>query len=200
MQPNLFILPILTALLLVATTHAQVQPTPQLTPVDQAVDDLDPLATSLRRIEPGLGSQPQQSTLFQIRQPLPLQGQPLTPTMLVPQPVYYHITPGVTARVGRTDYLVAKPDNTLGLNIAPRRDGEFLQFAGPNTIFQLSAQPSLPTALPTYAPRDYRLQPVMSYPQSLVDHRVNPYRIDTRLDLRVDYALPRPATSHTNPP
>lgn len=104
-------------------------PASALRPVDQAVADLDPLATSLRRVEVGLGRDGQQASLFEVAPP---------PGHVHHVPVYYRIGPGFVTRVNRMDYLVRRGRRELAMNEAPFMDGEFIELIPANTVFELT--------------------------------------------------------------
>ncbi len=94
--------------------------------VDQAVEDLDPLATSLRQRERGLNIYGEQSSLF--RRSPDLQDDART---------YYRVGPGYRATLDRIDYVVITGPETIEMNVAPPRDGEFHEIVPPNTVFDL---------------------------------------------------------------
>jgi len=154
------------------------QSRPQLRPVDQAVEDLDGLAVSLRRMGKGIRSDGEQTSLF--KYPQPAVGSALT------RP-YLHVAPGVIARIDRPDYLVfaGTRDKRILLkeNVAPKVDGMFIEVIPPNTIFELRPLDQLigpPTQAVAPQPSKYRIDTRLSPPPLLGDHRID-LRIDTKL-------------------
>src|SRR5262245_11990827 len=117
-----------------------VDPAFELHPVDQAVADLDPLAISLRKIDTGLRIDGENTSLFS---PAPMPGKQLPPRWMSLDPVrpvesvpYYFISPGVRARVDRLNYLVRNERaRGVDVNVAPRKDGEFIELIPANTVF-----------------------------------------------------------------
>ena len=155
-----------SAVLLATAASGGAMPPQQLQPVDQAVEDLDPLATSLRRIEPGLDKYGQHSSLFR------RVGRGDEPNRV---PVYFRIGPGFTARVDRIDYIVRDDENGLTVNEAPKAEGQFIELIGPNTVYELS---------PITTPRRPEMPPPSRHE---VDNRIwQNMRIDTRIDGRID--------------
>lgn len=137
-------------------------------PVDANVGDRDPLATSLRRIEPGNAQHSFANRLTVIdfsRRWLPFD--PATPTTtdpatgLVHSQGYQYRAPGVRALVDRPDYLVDLGGRALGRNVQPVRDGAQFMIIPANTVFQLTSErpatpaPNLPAPHENY--RDLRL-------------------------------------------
>lgn len=198
------LLPALLLLALAAPADLRAQ---QLVPVDQAVGDLDPLARSQRTIQVGLRSTGEQTALFELR---PDPAGRTTPGPLIDAPVYYRVGPGFRARVDRLDYLVVTPEQTLGLNSAPRRDGEFYELIPANTVFDLRPSPLAPLPVASAAPLDARAAkaaaaadprsiqtPRPNAPRALppedlaARYRVEPRRIERQIDNRL---IPRRAT------
>ena len=150
-------------------------PSQQLQPVDQAVDDLDPLSVSMRRIEVGLRIDGEQTSLFKT----------VGRDSQFGAPQYYRIGPGFTARVNRMDYLVLRDGGRrpqLDMNISPRVDGEFLELIPADTLFEI--QPLGPHTL-SY-PLTFEAQPrgrgqAPIHTQWRIDNAV-----DTRIDLRIN--------------
>lgn len=135
-------------------------------PIDQAVVDLDHLATGLRRVETGLRLEGEQTSLYQ---PDPTQAQ--TSGLPIPttnRPTYYRLSPGLQAQVNRIDYLVPTRGGGLGLNIQPAVDGRFIEMISANTVFVLS---------PLVKRNEL---PAMLSPDRRID-----YRIDGRIDGRL---------------
>ena len=164
-------LKILITIVALTTTIASAQPHGDLQPVDQAVADLDLLATSLRHIQTGLRTDGEQTSLFVLK-PSPTNafdtpGQTPPPWGINEQPVYYRIGPGFQAKVDRMDYLIRTGKRQFEINIKPLRDGEFFEMIPANTVFDLTPRTTTPT---------------IDRPQSTATDR----RIDARLDLRVD--------------
>ena len=165
--------PLLPAL--AASAPAQVAQD-QPPPVDRAVADLDPLATSFRRIEAGLGQFSPDAPLRQVQSAgwLHAGGVPLDPATGLPMPQgYVYSAPGFRAFLPRAEYVVRAVDdpNIKDRNVAPRVDGEFITVAGPNVVYDLVHRPERRIARPT-----------------------DPNAVDHRLDTRIDGRLPaRPA-------
>jgi hypothetical protein len=118
-------------MLLTMTTALVAAPPEQWRPIDQAVEDLDALGTSLRRVEPGLRSDGEQTSLFQ------------TPADEFGQSQLYRVGPGFRARVDRVDYLVRRDRRDVAFNVAPRRDGEFVELAPTQTVYELTPMPTI---------------------------------------------------------
>lgn len=155
-----------SVLWLITAATGSAMPPQHLQAVDQAVEDLDPLAKSMRRIEPGLDQYGQHSSLFR---------RVGRAGALNRVPVYYRIGPGFIARVDRIDYIVRDDENGLTVNEAPKAEGEFIELIGPNTVYELS---------PITTPR----QPeTPGSSQHEADNRIwQNMRIDTRIDGRID--------------
>jgi hypothetical protein len=154
-----------------------------LKPIDQGVGDIDPRATSLRRVESGLRIDGEQTSLFQLNQPVDL----------VHRPQYYRIGPGFRARTDRLNYLVLDKDDpgtrkrpNFAFNQQPRVDGEFIELVGPNTVFELTLGYESPFITPPQIDDrplpDARLAPVID---SRLDGRLDTL-IDGRLETRID--------------
>ncbi len=121
--------------LLLMPTVANGQPPEHFRPIDQAVEDLDLLATSLRHVPPSFEPNVAQSRLIQMNQ----HG-----TMLPGQTLpYYRIDKGVIARVDRLDYVAIDTKNKFHLNAAPRSEGAFLELIPANTIYELRSIESI---------------------------------------------------------
>ncbi len=184
-------------LIAAATVGAQAQ---ELVPVEQAVEDLDPLARSLRRVEPGLYIYGQQTSLFRL--------QPTDPNNLSGQ-IYYRIGPGFRARVSRIDYLSLTTDfvprrfrpQDFRLNVQPRIDGAFIELFGPNTVFDLTNPTLPPLAAP--APVDPYQDPFVQYQnEPTLNNQMIPqidYRLDTRIDTRIDARIDRQLSNIPSP-
>ncbi|MCC7407589.1 MAG: hypothetical protein IT442_05930 [Phycisphaeraceae bacterium] len=144
----------LLAALLLFAPRAHAEPLTSPTPVDQGVADVDPLSTSLRRLEAGLSPLGQASALFLLPadQAPPANAPPTSLHQLDGQSdfVYYRVAQGYRLRVDRIDYLVRDSDDNLFLNHQPRKDGEYREIPGPNSYFDLSPLDPL-TALPPAA-------------------------------------------------
>lgn len=104
--------------------------------VDANVSDVDPLAASLRRVEPGNAQHS-----FNARLTTTDFGAGWTPynrpNGSAEDRKYRYTSPGLTALIDRPDYLVAT-DEGLGLNVQPRRDGEQFMLIPANTVFSLT--------------------------------------------------------------
>jgi hypothetical protein len=166
----------LTAALIFAfavAAHAQ----PQGTPVDQSVGDLDKLSVSHRVVNPGIRSDGEHTSLYQIQpqEVYEITGRPISTTNQ--QTAYYRVAPGVNATFDRLEYLVrSRQDNEeTAMNVAPRYDGQFFEIVPANTVFVLSpeTEPARET-IENEARQDWR-----------VDGRVD-RSVDLRIDRRVD--------------
>jgi len=150
-----------------------------LEPVDQAVADLDPLARSQRRVEAGLRSDGEQTSLFVM--PPRADG---APGQL---PRYLRLGPGVQAEIPRGDYLV--PINPihnpagvpLATNVAPLQDGLFMEMIPADTVFHLEP---IDTRIGMPAPN--ATTPAADDPH---DTGTPDARLDYRVDLRVDHRV-----------
>ncbi len=149
------------ALAALIVSSAFAQPSETLLPVDQAVADLDPLSTSLRRIEMGLRINGQHTSLFQLNQTSTNPSASAAPQ----GPVYYRIGQGFQARIDRPQYLIGLGTSNPQLNVPPLRDGQFVELVPPNTTFIIAP---LQLQTPTPAPPP------------------NPARINARIDMRID--------------
>ncbi|MCC5829511.1 MAG: hypothetical protein JJU36_08685 [Phycisphaeraceae bacterium] len=100
-----------------------------LRPVDQAVEDSDPLARGMRIPSVGLRTDGEQTSLFRLDDTV--DG----------QPVYYRFGPGFRARVREMDYLVPvmRRGNRYYLesNRTPARDGWFLEVPPMDVVYEL---------------------------------------------------------------
>ena len=137
-------------------------------PVDQAVADLDQLSTSLRRIESGLRSDGEQTSLYRVTD---------DSTVAAASPVYYRVGPGFRARLHRIDYVVPVSRRSARMNVTPRRDGQFFELIAADTVFDLRPRPTNASPPSPPAP-DYR-----------IDARIDG-RIDGRVDGHVDGRAP----------
>jgi len=174
--------------LLSTASWAEIQPTSNhWQPVDQSVGDLDSLSTSLRRMEPGLLLQGEQTRLFQVVDPLG-----------VDTPYFYRMGAGFRARIDRPQYLVVSKQSNgrmdLDLNVTPYRAGQFLELVPLGTVWEIGLPDDDTGSLAARAnaahveatskkvteswwdggPIDYRL------PVGRVDHRVMGVRADAR--------------------
>ena len=116
-------------------TVANGQPPEHFRPIDQAVEDLDPLATSLRHVPPSLEPNVGQSRLIQMNQ-----HGAILPGQILP---YYRIDKGVIARIDRLDYVTIDAKNKFHLNAAPRRGETFVELIPANTIYELRSIDSI---------------------------------------------------------
>lgn len=165
-------------------------PIPISIPIDQAVADLDPLARSLRRIQPGLRQDGEQTSLFAV--PLTDDAAAIDGPMEIYQPTnaltdgqryrYYRVGPGFRARVQRLDYLVRRGRRNVAYNEAPHLDGYFLESAGIAAVYELEP-----------------LSPVPNHTQGQTTHPTPPPsaaipgRLDNQLETRVENRLVPPA-------
>ena len=134
-RPAIWIPVCLAWSLLFMPTVANGQPPEHFRPIDQAVEDLDPLATSLRHVPPSFEPNVGQSRLIQMNQHgVILPGQTLP---------YYRIDKGVIARIDRLDYVAIDTKNKFHLNAAPRRGETFVELIPANTIYELRSIDSI---------------------------------------------------------
>ena len=186
---------LLLILLLVGITGGtplRAAPPEQWRAVDQAVADLDPLATSLRAVEPGRRYGGQPFGLF-VAVPTPHAASyerdgvnPVIPST----PVYYRIAPGLRARVGRIEYLVRTGtggSGGYGWNVAAAVDGQFLEVAGPDTVYDLTPTPPGQIA-PGIAPGNIRATPAPFPGAGAGPDSAN--AIDARINARIDSRVP----------
>jgi hypothetical protein len=176
MTPRLRLLPLASlaaALTLLAATPARAQGTLEqrgYRPVDPAVEDVDPLARSLRRTETGLRQIGEQHRIY-----TPVRPDGRSPVGRLP---LYYVGQGVTAAFDRSQYdtfLVGRDRRPVTFHTVP-----------PNTVFHLGLPPP-PEAAPEAAPEtpgisQYGLSPADDGPD---------YRINARVDGR---SRPRFAT------
>ncbi|MEM8781403.1 MAG: hypothetical protein AAGE65_00985 [Planctomycetota bacterium] len=99
--------------------------------VDRAVGDLDPLATSMRRVDPAYGTGPSRDQLFRLESADPRAG---TPGRFLLQ------APEFRATFTQPDYLTLTPEG-VDLNTAQSRDGAFIELIPPGTVFHLGEAP-----------------------------------------------------------
>lgn len=152
---------------------AQNQPT--LVPVDRAVADLDPLSTSLRRVDPGLRiNGGEHSVLFQPAPDYNPQPWLATPNQ---QPVYYRVGQGFQAKIDRPQYLFSS-NSALILELIP-----------PNTTFILEPIPQ-----PTPPPTPAGVNPQLGTPlDTRISNRIDPNAAPTT---PVNYDLHIPIRMH----
>jgi hypothetical protein len=164
-----------------------------LIPVDQAVDDLDRIAVSTRQMQPGLSPYGQQTRLFRATGPV----YPWSPyTTYDPGDVYLRIGPGYRAIVDRIDYMIPRGRRDWDMNVAPRRDGRYVEQAATNTVWDLRPIPFIaPNASdPTSAIAGRQADSIQSRNSvnnstgstRLINGQVNPGPIDGRVDGRAD--------------
>lgn len=127
--------------------------------VDQAVEDLDRLATSLRHLDRDLHQNGARANLYRIESDSANAG-----------PRYYRVSPGLRAWLDRSDYLVASGHDRLALNMAPRFDGEFVELVPPNTVFDL--RPIVPQVALTDVPLSHVVLELPP-PSNLIDARID---------------------------
>jgi len=149
--------------LVIAASVARAQiPIEALSPVDQAIEDLDPLSTSLRVREPGLMLLGQDSSLFEIPADLLDQGAGAGATGRR----YYRVGPGYVARVARIDYAIPVGRRSFLVNQQPIEDGDFIELVPPDTVFELTsilAGEYEPLLQPLEAPNPARVEAVSIY-------------------------------------
>lgn len=147
-----------------ACLGAQAQPVADR-PVDQAVEDLDPRAASLRVVDPGNAQFPTRSMIVQRAHAARWQ-----PGADLADHRYEYRAPGVRAVMNRPDYVVLDGAGRRAANIAPAIDGAFLETAPPDTVFRLTPD-QRPIADPaTTDPRpDARIDARVRYPVRLTE-------------------------------
>ena len=147
------------ALLLVASLTAGLIAAPaDWRPVDQTVEDLDLLARSLRRIEPGLNVNGQQTSMFRVAEGAPGHA----------RSHYVRVGPGFRMVLDQPEYLVVDGSDSIALNRAARHEGEYLELIPANAVFDLRP-------LGQFAGEQPKAQPPPA-----------PNFIDARIDGRVD--------------
>jgi len=168
----------LILLFLVSVTNQTAGQVPKgMKPVDQAVADLDPLATGMRRFGTGLRQDGEHTSLYK------LEASATNPTGSVPGtplannlPTYLRIAPGYIAQVDRIDYLIPTGRRSFERNVSPKRDGRFIELISANTIFVLK----------TLNPQ---INPSINLDAKSQNHRVDG-RVDGRIELEIDPLLP----------
>ncbi|MFA9479573.1 hypothetical protein ACERK3_14885 [Phycisphaerales bacterium AB-hyl4] len=148
--------------------------------IDQGVGDLDPVGTSLRRLEPGNAMHSTRVRLHRQPGAGDNPGQPqIDPTTGLALPsMYRYSAPGVNALFDRPDYVMKTGTGSrdMARNVAARPDGAFIEAVPAGTIFDLrpeSAYQHLMAPFHTHTePEDWQ--------DMRVDHR---YRIDGRANL-----------------
>lgn len=174
---------------------AQQQPANQsLVPVDQAVGDLDRLSTSMRVIQPGLSPFGDRTRLYRLQTPWSPYLPGATPGGM--DDTYYRIGPGVRARVDRLDYLIPLGKRNFDLNVAPRRDGQFIELAPPGTVYDLRPIPLIaPNAAGVPSGFPIGNASIQPQPSNAIDRRVQgqvqPQMIEGRLDGRASQSSQR---------
>jgi len=131
----------------------------QLRPVDQAVEDLDPLSRSHRVIHNGISLLGDETQMYVLDPPAGSNA----------APVYYRIGRGFRARMNRMHYMVRMKwpfDLFYTMHQSPRVPGEFWEVAPLDTVWELD---------PKWEPPD------LSPPEP----RPNPYRRDGQIDGRI---------------
>src|SRR5690606_17894511 len=106
-------------------------------PVDQTVEDLDPLATSSRVIQGSPAVFSHRTSLYRPLDPRQTDpfGHPATQSYILEKP-------GVRAWVSRPDYLVlVDPDPQhpkFNINVQPILDGAFFELVPPGSVYDLT--------------------------------------------------------------
>ncbi|MCC6680689.1 MAG: hypothetical protein IT445_07285 [Phycisphaeraceae bacterium] len=146
-------------------------------PVDQTVEDLDPLAVSQRVVQPGGGVFSDRVSMYRPLDPYQLDpfGRPATQS-------YIYEQAGVRAWVSRPEYLVLVDDSNprkplFNLNTQPVRDGAFIELIPPGAVFDLTppVQRSLMDRHPELDTRlDYRLDMRIGGPVNPLDSSMPP--------------------------
>ncbi|MBI1337529.1 MAG: hypothetical protein GC164_11265 [Phycisphaera sp.] len=194
------------------------------TVVDQAVSDLDPLATQLRKKEWGLAQVGENTALYRIDKPIAQTFADLA-TYLNPalnpthNRLYYRVGQGYRARLTQPDYLIKFDEDMFHRplyvrNVPPVVDGKFVELVPDNTVYELSTTPmfvpaasATPDSQPTRALQDVRptpeprvaldsLQPQHSG-AFLLQQPVSQasQRVDGRVDARVDGEVRLPTSN-----
>lgn len=163
------IAPILVLVFATAAAAQQQQPAGTWRAVDQAVADLDPLARSMRQIETGLRRIGEQRSLFEYH----AAGQSLHFTG---ERRYVRLGDGFRANVPRLDYLIPISRRDAAMNIAPLRDGVFIELGPPDMVFELDPMSINNTSAPPAA----RVNPTPAGPGPL------DLRVDVRIDGRIE--------------
>ncbi len=107
--------------------------------IDRAVGDLDPLATSMRRIDPAYGGAPNRDQLFRLESADAQTGVPGTFLLQAPE---------FRATFSQPDYLTLSPEG-VDLNTAQVQDGAYIELIPPGTVFHLG---EVPPTTPSFAP------------------------------------------------
>ena len=140
-------------------------------PVDQTVSDVDPRATSQRRLNHGNAMFNRNSTMYERDLPVDMtrMGRPgydMRTGQYVPTKYQYR-APGVTALVMRPEYLVMKGRSGRRVKVErngkPAADGLFADLASANMIYNLNIDLLNPIVL----------EPLNSRAENRVDTRVN---------------------------
>lgn len=122
--------PSILVLLFAAAASAQTMTEQGYRPVDQVVEDVDPLGVSLRKIDPGLQSIGEQNTVY--RRIVP--GE--TPYDREQTNRLYYVSYGVVAEYDRSEYIY--------LFDRKGRPAGMAQRIPPNTVFHIGLPDSLP--------------------------------------------------------
>ncbi len=132
-----FILSVVVAVAPVGVAVAADQPGP-VRPVEQIIEDVDPLQRSLRRLEPGIGASgiDSDSHVYQSSTP---GGDPTQ---------FYYIRPGVIAQYNRSDYVT----------VEKRGQQKTYQLVGPNTVYLLGGLPRATGDAETQVPSPQMVQ------------------------------------------
>lgn len=167
-------------LLLALPAFAIAQAPGQRLPIDQAVEDVDPLATSLRHVSDGLFVYGDHSRLFLNAG---AGGDHRAATSDHNQKRYSRIGPGFHVRLDRPYYLVAVSadprEKIFDNNITPPVDGQFLELLSVDAVFDLGVAPPVSPIDP------HALQSINSHRIDAA-HRPVYARIDARIDTRID--------------
>ena len=176
----------IVALLWVAASPVamvRADPAFRLEPVDQAVGDLDDLATSLRRVEVGLRRHGEQTGLYRVDNPPGQRGHH-----------YYRLGAGFRARLSRPAYLVVSDKVTgrpqLTVNASPHREGQFLELVPLGTVWEIASPELAGSPLPRVAPSVGRSSGRRLAMEGM-DHRIPAIQYDYRV--ASDLAPEKPA-------
>ncbi|MEO1235221.1 MAG: hypothetical protein AAFX76_00375 [Planctomycetota bacterium] len=154
-------------------------------PVDPNVNDVDPLAASFRRVDPG-NAQHSFSARLTVTD-FGANWSPFDParrlsvdrrTGLTHSQNFQYRAPGVRALIDRPDYLVDLAGRAVGRNVQPVRDGRQVMVIPANTVFQLTPERQATQAQAIPAPhenyRDMRLNLRLARPLPDTRHAVRP--------------------------
>ncbi len=156
-------------------------------PVDQTVEDLDPLSAGLRHIDPGNARFSDRVSLYQPITPMswnPVESAIVEGTGINLNRRYQYRIPGMQAFFDQPSYLVKDEWEQYSFNNSPLNEGEYIEFIPADTVFNLIPE--------------HELTPTPRYEQPLDPH-FQDNRIDGRLDLRVNGRIELVPADHAYP-